>query len=70
VLAAGNQPDFRTIADFRKRHLTALSGFFEQVLRRNSSGGLVLFVLILYALVNDARAKEAIATGRTLARLA
>jgi transposase len=33
VLAAGNQPDFRTIADFRKRHLTALSGFFEQVLR-------------------------------------
>jgi transposase len=33
VLAAGNQPDFRTIADFRKTHLTALSGLFEQVLR-------------------------------------
>jgi transposase len=33
VLAAGNEPDFRTIAEFRKRHLTALSGFFEQVLR-------------------------------------
>jgi transposase len=33
VLAAGNEPDFRTIADFRKRHLAALSGFFEQVLR-------------------------------------
>lgn len=33
VLAAGNQPDFRTIADFRKRHLSALAGFFEQVLR-------------------------------------
>jgi transposase len=33
VLAAGNAPDFRTIADFRKRHLTALHGFFEQVLR-------------------------------------
>lgn len=33
VLAAGNAPDFRTIADFRKRHLTALRGFFEQVLR-------------------------------------
>ncbi|MDO8632610.1 MAG: IS1182 family transposase [Phycisphaerales bacterium] len=32
VLAAGNEPDFRTIADFRKRHLTALQGFFEQVL--------------------------------------
>ena len=33
VLAAGNAPDFRTIADFRKQHLAALSGLFEQVLR-------------------------------------
>jgi transposase len=33
VLAAGNQPDFRTIADFRKAHLPRLTGFFEQVLR-------------------------------------
>jgi transposase len=33
VLAAGNVPDYRTIGDFRKRHLTALQGFFEQVLR-------------------------------------
>lgn len=33
VLAAGNEPDFRTIADFRKRHLTTLQGFFEQVLK-------------------------------------
>ena len=33
VLAAGNEPAFRTIADFRKTHLTALQGFFEQVLR-------------------------------------
>jgi transposase len=33
VLAAGNQPDFRTIADFRKTHLAALKGLFEQVLR-------------------------------------
>jgi transposase len=33
VLAAGNAPDFRTLADFRKRHLAALTGFFEQVLR-------------------------------------
>jgi transposase len=32
VLAAGNAPDFRTIADFRKTHLPALKGFFEQVL--------------------------------------
>jgi transposase len=33
VLAAGNAPDFRTIADFRKTHLPALRGFFEQVLQ-------------------------------------
>ncbi len=32
VLAAGNQPDFRTISDFRQKHLEALSGLFEQVL--------------------------------------
>ena len=33
MLAAGNAPDFRTIAEFRKTHLTALQGLFEQVLR-------------------------------------
>jgi transposase len=32
VLAAGNQPDFRTISDFRKIHLEALKNMFEQVL--------------------------------------
>ena len=31
--SSGNAPDFRTIADFRKLHLAALNGFFEQVLR-------------------------------------
>ena len=33
VLAAGNEPDFRTISDFRKLHLEALEGLFRQVLR-------------------------------------
>ena len=33
VLAAGNEPDFRTISDFRKIHLKTLSGFFEEVLK-------------------------------------
>src|SRR6202521_5674601 len=33
VLAAGNEPDFRTISDFRKIHLETLEGFFEQVLK-------------------------------------
>jgi transposase len=32
ILAVGNAPDYRTIADFRKTHSTALRGFFEQVL--------------------------------------
>ena len=32
VLAANNTPDFRTISDFRKDHLAALSGLFLQVL--------------------------------------
>jgi transposase len=33
VLAANNTPDFRTISDFRKDHLEALSGLFLQVLK-------------------------------------
>src|ERR1700693_635178 len=32
VLAAGNEPDFRTISDFRKIHLGSLKNMFEQVL--------------------------------------
>jgi transposase len=33
VLAAGNQPDFRTISDFRKLHLKALEEMFQQMLQ-------------------------------------
>src|SRR6201991_2273749 len=33
VLSAGNQPNFRTISDFRKIHLETLAGLFEQVLQ-------------------------------------
>ena len=33
VLAAGNQPDFRTISDFRKIHLETLKSLFEEVLK-------------------------------------
>ena len=40
-LAAGNQPDFRTISDFRKRHEEALSGLFTQVLQICRESGLV-----------------------------
>ena len=33
MLAAGNAPNFRTIADFRKLHLATLAGLFEEVLK-------------------------------------
>lgn len=33
ILAANQRPDFRTISDFRKQHLKALSGLFKQVFR-------------------------------------
>ena len=41
VLAANNTPDFRTISDFRKDHLQALSGLFLQVLALCQQAGLV-----------------------------
>jgi transposase len=33
AVSAINRPDFRTISDFRKRHLSALADLFLQVLR-------------------------------------
>jgi transposase len=36
-----NRPDFRTISEFRRRHLSALSGLFVQVLRLCQVAGLV-----------------------------
>jgi transposase len=41
VLAAGNQPDFRTISDFRKIHLDALQNLFEQVLKLALTAGAI-----------------------------
>lgn len=41
VLAANNTPDFRTISDFRKEHLAALSELFLQVLLLCQREGLV-----------------------------
>ena len=38
-----NRPDFRTIADFRKRHLAALADLFVQVLQLCRAAGLVQF---------------------------
>jgi transposase len=41
AVTAGNCPDFRTISDFRKRHLAALSDLFVQVLKLCQKAGLV-----------------------------
>jgi transposase len=41
ILAANNTPDFRTISDFRKDHLKALSSLFLQVLKLCQKAGLV-----------------------------
>lgn len=41
MIVANDPPDFRTISDFRKRHLAALAGLFVQVLRLAETAGLV-----------------------------
>ena len=40
VLCAGNEPDFRTIAAFRARHLEAMEGLFQQVLTICAQAGM------------------------------
>jgi hypothetical protein len=34
MIVSGDPPDFRTISEFRKRHLKALAGLFVQILKR------------------------------------
>jgi transposase len=41
VLSGNQQPDHDSIADFRRRHLTALAGLFVQVLKLCQEAGLV-----------------------------
>ena len=41
MIVALDAPDFRTISDFRKRHLKALAGLFVQVLKLAEKAGLV-----------------------------
>jgi transposase len=41
MIVAGDPPDFRTISEFRKRHLTQLAGLFVQVLKLAEKAGLV-----------------------------
>src|SRR5262245_31848212 len=41
MIVAGDPPDFRTISEFRRRHLTALAALFVQVLKLAEKAGLV-----------------------------
>jgi transposase len=41
MIVAGDPPDFRTISEFRRRHLRALGGLFVQVLKLAEKAGLV-----------------------------
>jgi transposase len=41
MIVALDPPDFRTISDFRQRHLTALAELFVQVLKLAEAAGLV-----------------------------
>jgi len=41
MIVAGDAPDFRTISEFRKRHLEALAALFVQVLKLAERAGLV-----------------------------
>jgi transposase len=41
ILAADNQPDFRTISDFRRIHYKALEDLFQQVLRLAMKAGAI-----------------------------
>lgn len=43
VLAANNQPDYRTLSDFRKIHLSSLQHLFVEVLQLCQKAGLVKF---------------------------
>jgi transposase len=41
MIVAGDPPDFRTVSDFRRRHLKALAALFVQVLKLAEKAGLV-----------------------------
>jgi transposase len=41
MIVAGDAPDFRTISEYRRRHLKALAGLFVQVLQLAEKAGLV-----------------------------
>jgi len=68
-VTAMNQPDFRTIAKFRRRHLKALSDLFVQVLKLCRAAALVKFghaALDRAEVAANASVHKAMSYGRTL----
>ncbi len=60
-LAAGNFPDFRTISEFRRRHLKALQNLFPQILLLCKASGLVKAGVIA---LDDTKVKADASLGR------
>lgn len=46
VLTANNQPDFRTISDFRKRHVPELEHLYAEILKLCEAAGIVEYGII------------------------
>ncbi len=73
VLAANQHPDHDTIAEFRRRHLSALSGLFVQVLHLCQKAGLVRLGHVALdgtKLRANASKHKAMSYGRMKAKLA
>lgn len=73
VLAANQHPDHDTIAEFRRRHLSALSGLFVQVLHLCQKAGLVRLGHVALdgtKLRANASKHKAMSYGRMTAKLA
>ena len=68
VLAANNTPDFRTISDFRKDNVDALSGLFVQVLALCQQAGLPSVTSPIPSRASSPRLEERTSCKRTTAR--
>lgn len=62
-MSASTSTDFRTIADFRKRHLVALSDLLVQVLRQCRAAGLVEFA---HVAVDGIKLKARVSRHKTM----
>jgi len=66
AVTARQSPDFRTISDFRKRHLSALGGLFTQVLQLCQKAGLVSLGHVALSVANSLAAHGASPNSLTI----